>query len=415
MNLTGWLALVALAAAPADPDALLQKAQTQAAKKDWKGADKSYVELLRARPDDVSARFRHAAVLVKLKKKDAALGELQAAVDAGFQDATFLDASPDFEPLHSDAKWNGLLDAARANEAKVAEKRLALNGKLAEAEAALTGGEPDKAAAALSSLKAEEMPERTAFELLRARVAKTDDERAQAVEAAVSAGLVDDKLLTSAPELDAFLKTDAGSKIVQRVKANRAALQRAVEWTRVGGDEAPAIIGLVADGQDPKVVASSLEKAFPKAKIVVPAPPLKLTGKGRAWIDLQRTEAVLDVMFQTVKAEKVLLVGFAQGAQLAVREAVERPERYPGVISVGATRFDPLSDDDLERAQKAGLRVVVIASGSDPLAMRTNNEAVNALANGGVPTQKFVAVGLVADVPPTPVLQEGRKFVEAAK
>ncbi|MFL5319834.1 MAG: hypothetical protein ACJ790_09265 [Myxococcaceae bacterium] len=397
----------ALAVTPVDPDALLQKAQQQTVRKDWKGAEKSYALALSARPDDVASRFKHAEALIKLKKKDAALSELKLAVDQGFQDAAYLDAAPEFESLHENARWSTLIDDARENEARASARRQAMNAKLQDADAALQSGEADKARAALSALKPAEMPEQTAYEVLRARAAASDSDRASAIEAAIAAGLVDPSLVPAD-----FASTEQGKRLVEKVRANRSALERSVEWTRAGGEDPPAIIGLVADGQEGKTVAASLEKAFPRARIVVPTPPFRLSGKGRAWIDLQRTEAVLDVMFSTVKADRALLVGFGQGAQLALREAVARPHRYSGVIVIGAPRFDPFPDDALESAAKAGLRVVVLASGSDPVAMRTNNEAVVALANGGIPTQKFVAVGLVAEVPPAQILQEAKKFLD---
>lgn len=404
--------LLLMTAKPPDADALALKAQQALAKKDWKGAEKAYAQLAKLKSTDAGVLYNHAATLARIKKKDAAIAELQAAVDNGFPKAEYMAQDPDFESLHADPKWAGILEKAKANEAAIKERWQKADAAILAAETELIEGTAAKAREYLATVAPEDAPERTRLSILKARAAATDEERIAALTEALDAGLVH---LPEDLELKTFFASDAGVPVVQRIVAARNELQKTVTWERAGLDDGPLVIGLHGYGENATTLCEHLGKAMPKSRVVCPPGPHKAEGGGRGWVDLQRTQTVLDVVLKANvrNNERPLLVGFSQGGWVALREIFTRPEKYRAAIIMGTSRFDRPTDEALSRASKEGIRVIFVAGSADPAAMRVGRESYQLLTENGIDAERLFAVGLAHELPPLPVLQEARKFIDA--
>jgi predicted esterase len=326
--------------------------------------------------------------------------------------AEYMAQDPDFESLHEHPKWGASLEKAKANEAAVQERRQKADAAITAAELELSEGTVEKARELLAPISADDAAEKTRFLLLRARTAASPEQSLAFLSEAISAGLVE---VPRAPELEPVLSSEAGAPVVAKILAARAELQKNVTWERAGLDEGPLVIGLHGYGESATTLCTHLAKAMPKSRVVCPPGPTKADGGGRGWIDLQRTQAVLDVVLKTTVrgADKPLLVGFSQGAWLGLREVLSRPERYRAAIIIGTSRFEPPDDATLARVSKSEVRVIFVAGSSDPAAMRAARSAYDLLTENGVPAEKLFAVGLSHELPPLVVLQEARKFIDA--
>lgn len=404
--------LLLMSAKPPDADALALKAQQAIAKKDLKSAEKAYAALAKLKPSGAGVLYNHAAVLSRLKQQDKAIAELDAAVANGFPMAEYMAQDPDFELLRAHPKWAATLEKAKVNEATVHARRQRADAAIAASELELAEGTVERARELIQPVSAEDAAEKTRFLVLRARAATSEAESLSFLGEAVSAGLVE---LPRAVELKSALESEAGAAVVAKILAARAELQKNVTWERAGLDEGPLVIGLHGYGESATTLCAHLAKAMPKSRVVCPPGPTRAEGGGRGWIDLQRTQAVLDVVLKTTVRgdDKPLLVGFSQGGWLGLREVLSRPERYRAAIIIGTSRFEPPDDAALARVSKSGLRVIFVAGSSDPAAMRAARTAYDLLTENGVPAEKLFAVGLSHALPPLVVLQEARKFIDA--
>ncbi len=99
-----------------------EMAEAFAAKEHDKAIDlgRQIVELM---PKDPMARYNLACGLSRLGKNDAAITELNTAMDLGYEDPAHLLGDDDLQPLREHNAWQGLMTRARENEKKAGGAR----------------------------------------------------------------------------------------------------------------------------------------------------------------------------------------------------------------------------------------------------------------------------------------------------
>ncbi len=117
------VALIAIAAMPAfaqSAQQLIQDGNKAYGEKRYSEAVSLYTRAFEMDPTQSSAAYNAACCHALMGDSKAALSCLERAVQAGFTDADNAAKDTDLEPLHSDARWPGLLDRMRTRKRREA-------------------------------------------------------------------------------------------------------------------------------------------------------------------------------------------------------------------------------------------------------------------------------------------------------
>ncbi|MBS1153643.1 MAG: putative hydrolase [Myxococcaceae bacterium] len=397
------IALVLLSILQADPAALAAAAEKSASEGRWADAVAQYQALVRARPEDAGALYNLAAALARSGQPEPSLDALERAVAAGFHMGAYLAADPDFEPVRTSARFLRAVERAKALEAGVRERRQKADEAVRRAEEAIARGDLAAARTALPQTAAD-VAEPTRY-LFAAACVATAEQAAELLGRALDAGFVDLPAVEAAKCFAALRASPGWKALRQKLADSRRTVVEAARAGLVERGQGAPIVALHGYGQDAPDFAERLSKLAPGSRVIAARGPVD-TGAGRGWVDLQRTQAVLDVALERAK-DRPLLLGFSQGGWLGLRAGLTHPTRYCGVVAIATSRFEP---PPLEGARKAGLKVALVAGSADPAAVAAARLAEQQLTAAGVPVRVFIATGLGHELPDAKLLAEAIAF-----
>lgn len=222
-----------------------------------------------------------------------------------------------------------------------------------------------------------------------------DVQAAEFVAAAWGAGFRDLEQIRSDPDFDRVRSSPAWSSLMAVLEASltpsfevRAPWAATVFVGRAGSPEptgrSPLVVGLHGYNATPEPFADLFAGPTPAAPFLICAPraPYAVGGSpGFSWFaavpgaretDLQEelaaeyVLAVVDAMAERypVDRERVYLLGFSQGARVALGTALRHPGVFAGVISIGGPLRSVLAGKELSEAAKA-LELLICHSPED--------------------------------------------------
>lgn len=155
-------------------------------------------------------------------------------------------------------------------------------------------------------------------------------------------------------DLDGVRELEAFGAIVERVRTNAA--KRLAEFKelalayeppvfvpeRTDPDEQLAVvIALHGTGMTGADMMGAMREACAKARVILVAPDaLRPAGDGYSWTYRDESEWFIDHLVEwavrehQADASRVILVGFSQGANIALVQGQTRPERFVGVVPI---------------------------------------------------------------------------------
>ena len=195
--------------------------------------------------------------------------------------------------------------------------------------------------------------------------------------------------------------------------------------------------GWGADGNDLISLAPALREALPQARFAGPhAPdPCDQNPRGRQWYSFldrrpeapgsgyERAAALIDAYLDAelerlgLEPRHLALVGFSQGAMMALHVALRRPLPVAGAVSCSGMLLDPGS---LAAELASRPPLLLVHGDEDPVVpFDSLHDAVAALARAEVPTQWHVSRGgghtIAADAVEAMAAFLGNAFANAAR
>ena len=110
---------------------------------------------------------------------------------------------------------------------------------------------------------------------------------------------------------------------------------------------------------------------------------------------LKRIDALVSDLAPTIPPERIVLLGFSQGACLATEYAARHPRRYGGVIAFSGGIIGPLNHTFTFQGDLAGMPVFLGCSDIDPhIPLARVNQTETALAGLGAAVEKRIYPGM---------------------
>jgi len=201
---------------------------------------------------------------------------------------------------------------------------------------------------------------------------------------------------------------DAARERLERYAADAQRHTPEVHVPQTAPQSPGLILALHGTGMRGRDMIAPLRAAADKLGLVLVAPDaLRRSGGGYAWTYRDESEWMIDRMIDwahehhDIDRERVFLVGFSQGANIALAVAQTRPERFAGIIPIcghydGPIHDDPVQDND---EQVSGAVPVYLLTGARDPWSRTNRLAARDFKDRGTPVRVEIRRGQGHEIP----------------
>lgn len=209
-------------------------------------------------------------------------------------------------------------------------------------------------------------------------------------------------LLDRDSDLDSVRDHDEYPSIIARVEEN--AQQRREQYKAIVAEQQPIVItprGFTSDGSSPVLIALHgsgghgryVARAWrgPAAKlqaaIIAPNAGRRL-GAGYQWMYVDESEwHILELRQWAIDElgadpDQIVLVGFSQGANMAIRMALKHPDKFRGAVSMAGRWFDDLWSDQAVAGDREPRIALMV--GSRDTAAKSNRVATKFLESKGL-------------------------------
>ncbi|MBN8721731.1 MAG: dienelactone hydrolase family protein [Acidobacteria bacterium] len=250
------------------------------------------------------------------------------------------------------------------------------------------------------------------------------------LEKAVEKGLIDTEIINNDPDIDS-LKTEKNfSEILKLTEETKSNLARSTPFTvennlqTDGKKKLPLLVVLHGETENASNLFQLWDSLAKKNQVVLIAPQALYTiGDGHyQWGTMaEGREIVAKAIVEAEKkypvdTNKIYVMGFSQGATLALNMALSTPERFAGVIAVAPRYLHKLVA--LEKIKKYS-PAVYLANGEneDPHILANNQLAKNLLTDAGlkVELKLFRNTGHAFPANPSLELEKALTWIEQNK
>jgi predicted esterase len=175
-------------------------------------------------------------------------------------------------------------------------------------------------------------------------------------------------------EVEALVLKNAGpgiASVKERIAKSKPLI--VVPPTLVTKNRVPVIVALHGFGQREDLIVESVREAASASGVIVVAPRGPRSAReGYAWHGTLEASMIVDDAIERVAAtynidrDRIILLGFSQGGFVALNLGMRYPDRYAGIIAIGA-RYDPAVVRAPDEPQAKMPRFFLMCGADDPV------------------------------------------------